>query len=248
MMKIMLRGIIIAIGLIAIWQLLIIIFKLQPYILPSPQLVFSTWYFNINIIGIESITTCSETLLGLALGILMGTITAITMAFYRPLSLWMLPIVIISQALPTFAIAPLLVIWFGYGMASKIATTVLIIFFPVTSALYDGLRRTNPHWLELAKSMDARKWRTFWYIRFPAALPHYASGIRLATVAAPIGAIVGEWVGASHGLGYLMLNANARMQIDLMFAALMTIVIFSLVLYFIVDKILRYFIFWERIH
>jgi putative hydroxymethylpyrimidine transport system permease protein len=167
------------------------------------------------------------------------------MVFISPITYWVLPLLIISQAVPTFAIAPLLVIWLGYGMASKIAVTVMMLFFPITSAFFDGLRRTPSHWLALAKTMNAKKWRLFWYIRIPRALPELATGIRVATAIAPIGAIVGEWVGASQGLGFLMLNANARMQIDLMFAVLFTIIIFSLVLYYVVDHLLRSAIRWH---
>jgi ABC-type nitrate/sulfonate/bicarbonate transport system permease component len=165
------------------------------------------------------------------------------MVYIKPLSLWFLPLMIISQAIPTFAIAPLLVIWFGYGMASKIICTILMIFFPITSAFFDGLRQTERHWLDLAKTMNAKKIRLFYYIRIPAALPRLASGMRIAAVFAPIGAVIGEWVGASGGLGFLMLNANARMQIDLMFAALCVLILLSLLLYFIIDRICARFIF-----
>lgn len=240
-----LRSIILLVGLFIFWQLLVNIFNLPPFILPTPVEVFKTWYERFGLIMHECSITALETLIGLALGIFLGSIAAICMAVFRPLSLWMLPILIISQALPTFVIAPLLVVWFGYGIASKIATAVLMIFFPITSAFYDGLKRTNQGWLDLAKTMNAKTSRIFWFIRIPAALPSLASGIRVATVAAPIGAIVGEWVGASQGLGYLMLNANAHTQIDLMFAALLTLVIFSLLLYFVVDKVLRIMIRWQ---
>jgi len=171
--------------------------------------------------------------------------TAISMTFFRFAKLWLMPIIVISQATPVFAIAPLLVIWLGYGIASKIMTTMLMLFFPVTSSFFDGLRRTDPGWLDLAQTMNASKWRILWRIRVPAALPALASGLRVAAVFAPIGAIVGEWVGASQGLGYLMLNANARMQIDMMFAALLIIILFSLALYFVIDVLLRLAIPWQ---
>jgi putative hydroxymethylpyrimidine transport system permease protein len=245
MIKLFFRGLFILLSLILMWQIIIIIFHLPSYILPSPREVFTSWYLYKNLIASESITTIIETLIGLALGTLLGCVAALIMAFCRPITFWLLPILIISQAIPTFAIAPLLVIWFGYGMASKIATAIIMIFFPITSAFFDGLRQTPPDWLDLAKVMNAKKWRFFYYIRIPAALPQFASGLRVATVIAPIGAIIGEWVGASHGLGFLMLNANARMQIDLMFAGLFTLMIFSLTLYFIVDKLLRLFIPWQ---
>jgi putative hydroxymethylpyrimidine transport system permease protein len=243
-MKLLLRGAGLIIGLICLWQLAVVIFKLPSFILPSPKAVFLVIINRADLIANESLITISETLIGLFLGILLGSLAAIVMSFFRSLSFWILPILIVSQALPTFAIAPLLVIWFGYGMASKIATTLLMIFFPITSAFYDGLRQTKAEWLDLANIMQAKKWRTFLLIRIPSALPTLATGIRVATVAAPIGAVIGEWVGASKGLGFLMLNANARMQIDLMFAALFTLIIFSLLLYFCVDKTLKKAIPW----
>jgi putative hydroxymethylpyrimidine transport system permease protein len=156
-----------------------------------------------------------------------------------------MPVLVISQAIPVFALAPLLVLWLGYGMGSKIAMAVLIIFFPVTAAFYDGLRRTEPQWLELARVMDAPLLSVLRQIRIPAALPAFASGLRVATAVAPIGAVVGEWVGSSAGLGFYMLHANARMQIDMMFAALALLAAMALVLYFIVDAGLRRLIFWQ---
>lgn len=243
---IFLRGAIVAITLLLIWQLVVWLLQLPSYILPTPTQTFVTLYTNINLIAQESIFTISETLLGLLLGTLFGCSLALMMMLFRPLKFWLLPIVIISQALPTFAIAPLLVIWFGYGMASKIITIMLMLFFPVASASFDGLRRTDPNLLDLTYIMNAPAWRVLWFIRVPAALPSFASGLRVATAAAPIGAIIGEWVGASHGLGFLMLNANARMQIDLMFATLLVIVIFGLILYFCVDKLLKRLIYWQK--
>jgi putative hydroxymethylpyrimidine transport system permease protein len=243
-MKLVLRGLFVFLSLILLWQFVVYLFQLPPYILPAPLTVFKTAYSNMALIGHEMLPTVIETILGLLLGIFLGCLAALCMAFFRPFSWWLLPVLIISQAIPTFAIAPLFVIWFGYGMASKIATTVLMLFFPIASAFYDGLRRTDPGWLDLAKTMNSKKWRIFWHIRIPSALPQLASGIRVATVVAPIGAIVGEWVGASKGLGFLMLNANARMQIDLMFAALFAIMLFSLTLYFVIDWILKKNINW----
>jgi len=244
-MKLFTQSLLVLSSFFILWQLIIILFNLPNYILPTPMDVIHTGYERFALIINETKITAIETLLGLFLGVLFGCLTALTMAFSRPFSFWLFPILIISQAIPTFAIAPLLVIWFGYGMTSKIVTTIIMIFFPITSAFYDGLRRTEPGWIELAKIMNAKKWRFFWYIRIPAALPELASGLRVATVIAPIGAVVGEWVGASQGLGFLMLNANARMQIDLMFAGLFALIIFSLLLYFVINKCLKFAIPWQ---
>jgi putative hydroxymethylpyrimidine transport system permease protein len=239
------RALVVTVGLLMIWQLVIIIFQLPDYILPSPQLVFSTLLEQRILIIQQTLPTLIESGAGLLLGILFGCSTALIISYFRPLARWLLPLIIISQAVPTFAIAPLLVIWFGFGITSKIITAILMIFFPITSALYDGLQKTNSGWHDLAATMNASRWRTFVTITLPAALPSLASGIRIAAVTAPIGAIVGEWVGASQGLGYLMLNANARMQIDMMFAVLLVIIALSLSLYFTVDKLLARLIWWH---
>ena len=122
---------------------------------------------------------------------------------------------------------------------------VLIIYFPVTASFFDGLRRTDPGWLDLGQTMNGTALTILHRIRLPAALPAFASGLRVATAIAPIGAVVGEWVGSSAGLGYLMLPANGRMQIDLMFAALLTLALFAVAIYFTVDAVLRRALLWQ---
>lgn len=232
--------------LLCIWQAIVYFFKLPPYLLPSPVQVFAVFYQQHELIFHQSWPTLFEIITGFLSGILLGCVSGCMIMFFRPLRFWFWPLLIISQAIPVFAIAPLLVMWLGYGLVSKIAVAAIMIFFPVASAFYDGLRRTPSGWLDLAKTMNASPWRVFWYIRIPAALPSLASGIRIAAVTAPLGAIVGEWVGSSKGLGYLMMNANARMQIDMMFASLIVIMILALLLYACVDKALRFWISWEN--
>jgi putative hydroxymethylpyrimidine transport system permease protein len=148
-----------------------------------------------------------------------------------------MPILVLSQTVLVFALAPILILWIGYGLGSKIAMTILIIYFPVTSTFFDGLRATPAGFLDLAQSMQATSLRTLFHVRVPAALPALSSGLRLAAVYAPIGAIIGEWVGASQGLGYLMLLANGRVKIDLMFAALITLCLFTILLRIVVGLI-----------
>jgi putative hydroxymethylpyrimidine transport system permease protein len=122
---------------------------------------------------------------------------------------------------------------------------VLVIFFPVTANFADGLRRTDPGWLDLARTMNASPWAMLRHVRLPAALPAFASGLRVATAVAPIGAIIGEWVGASSGLGFVMINANARIQTDLMFAALFILAVVAILLYVLVDRGLRLLLRWS---
>lgn len=232
--------------LLLLWEGIVIFYSVPDYLLPAPHRVFGVFQTQSALLLMQTWPTLIEIGCGFIFGILLGCLAGLGTAFFRSLKSWFLPLLIISQAIPIFAIAPLLVVWLGYGFTSKIATSVLMIFFPVASAFYDGLQRTPTAWLDLAKTMQASKWRIFWHIRIPAALPALASGIRIAAVIAPIGAIVGEWVGSSRGLGYLMLNADARLQIDVMFAALSIIIIISLLLYFCTDRLLKRLVYWQE--
>ncbi len=244
-MRAVLRLAVVAAGLLALWQAVVWITGVQPFILPGPPAVLAALVGHAGLLLPHAGTTLAEILLGLGIGAVLGAVSALVVAHVRPARRWLLPVLVASQAVPVFAIAPLLVLWLGYGMASKVAMAVLIIFFPVTAAFYDGLARTDPGWLDLARSMGASRWRQLVHLRIPAALPACASGLRVATAVAPIGAIVGEWVGASAGLGYLMLHANARMQVDLMFAALFVLAAMALALYFTVDRLLRLAVPWQ---
>ncbi len=239
------RPLVILVGLLVLWELVVWLSGVPPYILPAPHEVAVAWAARWALILEHWVITTAEILLGLAIGSVLGCSSALIMGYFRPARRWLLPVLVTSQAIPVFAIAPLLVLWLGYGMASKVAMATLIIYFPVTAAFYDGLRRTEPGWLDLARTMGGSRWAALRHIRIPAALPALASGLRVATAVAPIGAIVGEWVGSSAGLGYLMLHANARMQIDLMFAALTTLAVFAVALYFSVDTVLRRALPWQ---
>jgi len=234
----LLRGLTLAAGLIAIWQVVVWITGAPHYILPGPLRVIAAIGRHAPLLAEHSLTTAAEIMLGLAFGTTLGAASAAAMDYAATLRRWLMPVLVISQAVPVFALAPLLVLWLGYGMASKVAMTTLIIFFPVTAAFLDGLRRTETGWTDLARSMGASRWTALRHIRMPAALPSFASGLRVATAVAPIGAIVGEWVGSASGLGHLMLNAMARSQTDMMFAALFVLAVLAVALYFAVDRML----------
>jgi len=240
-----LRALAIAAGLIALWQAVVWLTDAPSYILPGPGQVLTVLWHKRALVLPHAAHTAAEILLGLAGGTLLGALSALVMTAFRPARRWLLPVLVVSQAIPVFALAPILVLWVGYGMASKVVMAILIIYFPVTAAFYDGLRRTDPGWLDLARTMGADGISQLRLIRLPAALPAFASGLRIATAVAPIGAVVGEWVGSSAGLGYLMLHANGRMQIDLMFAALLVLATLAVALYALVDISLRKALPWQ---
>ncbi|MDP6691288.1 MAG: ABC transporter permease [Alphaproteobacteria bacterium] len=236
--------------LLAGWQGLVWVTQVEPFILPGPWLVALSLAGHLELIGGHAVTTLVEIILGLVLGSAFGVFSAISLSWFPNVRRWLLPLLVVTQAIPVFALAPVLVLWLGYGMASKVMMASLIIFFPVTAAFLDGLRRTEPGWLDLARTMTAGtassgRWAMLRHIRIPAALPALASGLRVAAAVAPIGAVVGEWVGSSAGLGYLMLHANGRMQIDLLFAALFVLALMAVAIYFTLDWLLRRLLPWQ---
>jgi len=230
------RTLAVTLFLLGLWEGAVRLLGIPAYILPGPLRIAVTGWNNAAILAHNAAITLGEMLLGLVCGAGLGIACALAMAS-SPLALRaMRPVLLVAQALPVFAIAPLLVIWFGFGLASKIVMASLIIFFPVASAFHDGLARTDQGLVDLARLNGAGTLTTLRFIRIPAALPALASGLRVAAAVAPIGAVVGEWVGASAGLGYLMIYSNARMQTDMVFAALAILLAVALVLFTLVDR------------
>ena len=241
-----------AIAIVLLWQGAVMLFAPPPFILPGPAAVARRLWLDRALLLDHGLITLAEIGLGLVIGTLLGIGAAVGIAASRPLRRVLLPLVIASQAVPVFAIAPLLVLWLGYGMTSKIAMAAIVIFFPVTIALADGIARLEPGLVDLARVMTGgaaphgRRWRLLRHLYAPAALPALGSGLRIAAAVAPIGAVIGEWVGSAGGLGWLMLQANARAKIDLMFAALILLAAMALLLYRLVDVALRRATPWAR--
>jgi putative hydroxymethylpyrimidine transport system permease protein len=234
-----LRALFVAAGLVVIWQVIVWVFDPPAFMLPGPESVFEALRDRPDLWRVHAVTTLTETVLGLLIGALCGIFLAMVMSFLPPTERLLLPVMVVSQALPVFALAPLLVLWFGFGLASKIIMATIAIFFPVTSAFHDGLIRTDPQLIDLAHLYGARHHQKVRLLRLPAALPALITGLRLAAVYAPIGALIGEWVGASSGLGYAMLQANGRAQTDVVFAALILLAAMSVLLRAAVDLLTR---------
>ncbi len=226
-------------GALAAWWLVVWAFELPHFILPGPDRVLITLIERHAQLLFHGSVTAAEILAGLGLGGALGFLTACALATSEPLKRATLPFLVMSQALPVFALAPLLMLWFGYGFASKLAMTTLIVYFPVTAATLSGFRAMPDGWHDTFISLHAKQWSLFWRVRLPLALPHAFSGLRIAASVAPIGAVVGEWVGSSSGLGYLMLHANGRGQTDLMFAALVVLCIEAVVIWTVVSRLTR---------
>ncbi|MBY8975403.1 ABC transporter permease [Rhodobacteraceae bacterium NNCM2] len=244
-MKVFRSGLISFLLILLGWEVLVLVTGVPNFILPGPLRVAETLWTSRALLAEHALTTLIEIVLGIVIGVTFGAFTAFGFMVSRVMRERMQPVMVLSQAIPVFALAPLLTLWFGYGIWSKIVMTTLIIYFPVTVAFYDGLRRTDRNLLDLARIMGASPLRTLWLIRAPAALPALGSGLKLAAVYAPIGAVIGEWVGASHGLGYLMLLANGRAKTDLMFAAVIVLACLAVMLYFAIGALARRLARWQ---
>tara|TARA_B100000965_G_C19534676_1_gene732773 strand:- start:683 stop:1414 length:732 start_codon:yes stop_codon:yes gene_type:complete len=243
----MTRFIIITLSLLSFWQIICSIFNLPPYILPTPYLVLLSIKNNWSELLFHASITIIEILASLFIGIIIGSFFAIIISFSSKLKRWIMPILLASQSIPVFALAPILILWFGYGISSKIIIGVLIVFFPIASNFSDAINKTPKQFLDAGNTLGLSKNQVFWLIKIPFALPGLFSGIRVAACFAPIGAVVGEWIGGSLGLGSYMIYSNARLQIDNMFAALIILIVITISLYFITDKILKKLLSWDKI-
>lgn len=236
---IIVRAFFVGLGLIVVWQAVIVIFAPPSFMMPTPFAVFEALRDRPDLWRVHAVTTATETVIGLIAGVVLGGMLALLMSFLPPTKRMLMPLMVVSQALPVFAIAPLLVLWFGFGLGSKIVMATIAIFFPVASAFNDGLARTDGGLIDLARLYRASHAQQVALLRVPSALPSLITGVRLAAVYAPVGALIGEWVGASSGLGYAMLLANARSQTAVMFACLFLLAAMSILLRAAVDLLTR---------
>jgi putative hydroxymethylpyrimidine transport system permease protein len=234
-----LRGLITTAILLTLWAGIVWIFDLPHYILPGPERVISVLLTRPDLFVHHALITAAEISAGLALGGIFGLAVACLIADSPRLQRWTMPALVISQALPVFALAPILMLWLGYGFASKLAMTTLIVFFPVTAATLSGFRALPSSWSDTITALRGQRLRIFWQVRFPLALPFAGSGLQIAASVAPIGAVVGEWMGSAGGLGYLMLHANGRGQTDVLFAALVVLCGLALLIWGITNRLTR---------
>lgn len=219
-----------------LWQVLVWVAGLPPYLLPGPWAVAQALVAHRGELAPAALLTAAATLIGLAMGAGLGVVLALWMAAWPRLARALAPVLIVSQTIPVFALAPILTLWLGFGLAPKLAMVVLITFAPVAQALHDGLRALSSARADLAEVMGASRSAVLWHLALPGALPQLASGLRLAAIYAPLGAVIGEWMGGAQGLGALMLHANGRMKTDLMFAALLVVIALALLLQAVVNQ------------
>lgn len=232
--------------LVLIWQAAIWLWSPPRYMLPAPTDVIQALVRQRFFLLSQSLVTMSEILVGLTFGAAFGIATALGVAAFPRTGRLIWPMVLVLQAFPVFVLAPVLVLWFGFGMTSKVVMTTIVIFFPVASAFSDGLRRTDRAILDAAALTPASHWQTLIHIRAPLALPALISGLRVAAPLAPLAAVIGEWVGASAGLGFVMVQANARMQTDTVFAAMTILALLTVFLRVVIDRLTAPLAHWQH--
>lgn len=221
--------------LLILWQTACSLMWIPAFMLPSPVDVVKAFVSELPILWENSLITLQEAFIGLILGVLIGFLAAVVMDEFEVLYRAFYPILVLTQTVPTVAIAPLLVLWFGYEMTPKIILIVISTFFPITVGLLDGFRSADKDAIGLLRSMGANRVQVFRYIKFPSALPQFFSGLRIAAAYSVVGAVISEWLGGFGGLGVYMTRVKKAFAFDKMFAVIFLISIISLGLMALVE-------------
>jgi putative hydroxymethylpyrimidine transport system permease protein len=238
-------SILIATVILASWETVCRAFGIPDFILPAPSRILAVAVAKAALLLPHAGITAVEILAGIVLALLIALPLSIVM-FARPsVEKALAPFLVASQAVPVFAIAPLLVVWLGYGIASKVLMAAVIIFFPITVNLLEGFKSCDKEYRVLFQLMGAGFWKTLKFLYWPWALPHFFAGLKVGVSVATIGAVIGEWVGAQRGLGYLMIQANARLNVDLVFAAILWLSALGLTMWLLVGVLERKVIHWR---
>lgn len=228
------------------WEIGVRVTDTPRWFLPTPSAVAREAVESRGILWGHTKTTLSEVLVGFVIATALGIASAVGIASSRIAERAIYPAIVASQAIPIIALAPILLIWFGYGMTPKVIVVVLLCYFPIAVNMADGLRTVDPDAIALLRSMGANRWQILRIVRVPSSLPFLLSGLRIAAAVSVIGAIVGEWVGASSGLGYLMTRTAAQFQTALLFAAVAISALLGITLFGIVALSERWLLSWRR--
>ena len=227
------------------WEASVRIFDTPQYVLPGPWMILQVMWQRVDLLAFHALVTLTEIGLGFLVALVIGLALAVMIHSSRIIERAFLPLVISSQTIPVFAIAPLLILWFGYGIGSKVVMTAIIVFFPIVINTVEGLKAADPDTLALLQILEASPRQVFFKVRIPQSLPFVFSGIKIGVAVSVIGAVIGEWVGAREGLGYLMIHANAQLQVELVFASIFWLSILGTGLYGLVAILERLLVPWR---
>lgn len=224
--------------LISIWEWVVRNGLIPSFILPSPSSIWKSLLENRQLLLEQHLpATLKEVLLGFVLSLIGGVIFGVGMHFSRALEKVLYPFLVISQTVPLIAISPIFIMWFGYSIWSKIAVTILTAFFPIVVSAYDGLKAGGTEYRELLLTMGANRWQIFKKIQVPLALPTFFSGLKMSVVYCVVGATIGEWLGASEGLGYFSRRMSGNLQADAVFAAIFLLSLLGIILFLLIGFI-----------
>ena len=232
--------------LLMIWQILSMVNIIPKFMLPSPFEVVKAFVSDFPLLMKHTEVTLVEAFLGLGLGIILGFVVAVIMDRFEYAYKMIYPVLVITQTIPTVAIAPLLVLWMGYGILPKIMLILLTSFFPITIGLLDGFRSVDKDMLNLLKTMGATSFQNFIHLKLPSSLGYFFAGLRISVSYSIIGAVVAEWLGGYDGLGVYMTRVRKSYSFDKMFAVIFLISGISLLLMYFVKKIQKWCMTWER--
>jgi putative hydroxymethylpyrimidine transport system permease protein len=219
--------------------------NIESYLVPSPAEIGESLWDNRSLLAENAWVTLREVVLGFACAIVAGLAIAVGLHLSETLRRASYPLLIVSQTIPIIAIAPILLIWFGFGIGPKLALVGLVCFFPIVVNTLDGLRASDPEAAKLMRSLDASRWQILRRVELPGALPYVFSGARIAAVFTTIGAVFGEWAGSSAGLGHLMLQDNAQLETARVFAAFAVLSAIALALFGLVALAERRVVTWR---
>jgi len=227
------------------WDLAVRLLRIPPYLIPAPTLVIEQVIAQWPMLLRETMPTLTATLGGFALSALVGIPLAMLIASSKTVESYLYPLLVFSQSVPKIAVAPLFVVWFGFGVLPKIISAFLLGVFPVVVATVLAFKSVDKEMIDLARSMRAGGLRTFIRIRLPHALPGIFSGLKVAITLAVVGAVVGEFVGSNSGIGYVLQVANGNFDLPLMFAALFVLSMMGVILFMALDAIEHVLIPWH---
>jgi NitT/TauT family transport system permease protein len=233
-------------GILLLWELASDVFKVPTYLIPHPISVAQALVTYWGTLITATWATLREILGGFVIAVAIAIPIALLTIFSRIFERFVNPLIVISQAIPKVAIAPLFLVWFGFGEFPKMLIAALIAFFPMLIAATVGLKGIDPEMLSMARSMGATPARTFWKVRLPIALPNFFGGFKLAITFSVIGAVIGEFVGGDHGIGYVIQLASGSQRLDLLFAGLIVLSALGLILFYIVEAIERKVCSWHH--
>jgi len=240
------RPLILILAIFVLWDIVIRLFRIPPYLIPAPldvaKMLVAEWPRLLR----EGSYTAYATLGGFGMSILFGIPVAMLIAYSRLVESFVYPLLVFSQSIPKIAIAPLFVVWFGFGIIPKVISAFLLGFFPVVVATVMGFKSVETEMIDLARSMRASRWQMFVKFSLPQALPSIFSGLKVSATLAVVGAVVGEFVGSNSGIGYVLQIANGNFDLPLMFAALFVLSMMGVLLFALVELVEKLMIPWHQ--